>query len=115
MRSHLLRSVRGLQESQEQLQALPEMLGLVCMEGDLRCTSQAGADVYTLELNRQTMQDLARMILPELAQYTDGLTRGEVTIVLEADAVSSMRCTLEGEIGAWIVKVPIAIAVEFTL
>lgn len=99
----------------EQLQALPEMLGLVCMEGDLRCTSQAGADVYTLELNRQTMQDLARMILPELAEYAGSLTRGEVTIVLEADAVSSMRCTLEGEIGAWIVKVPIAIAVEFTL
>lgn len=99
----------------EQLQALPEMLGLVCMEGDLRCTSQAGADVYTLELNRQTMQELARMILPELAEYAGSLTRGEVTIVLEADAVSSMRCTLEGEIGAWIVKVPIAIAVEFTL
>lgn len=97
----------------EKLQALPEMLGWLCMEGEISCVPKDDGFVYTLELDEPAMQELSRMILPELAQYGCNLMEGSAAILLESGAVASMKVSLEGEISAWIAQIPVAVSVEF--
>jgi hypothetical protein len=98
----------------QQLRALPEMLGLVCMEGNITCTRQGNSYVYELELDRQTMQKLAQMILPELGQYSSNLTKGSVTIILENNAVTSMNVSIAGKLNALITQIPVHVSAEFS-
>ena len=97
----------------EQLQALPEMLILVCMEGDVSCTQTGNAYAYALELDQQAIQRLARMILPELGQYSGNLTEGSVRILLEGNAVTSMRVAIGGKIKTLLGNIPVSVAAEF--
>lgn len=97
----------------ENLQVLPEMLGWLCMEGEISCVPKDDGFVYTLELDEPAMQELSRMILPELAQYGCNLTEGSAAILLESGAVASMKVSLRGKISAWIAQIPVAISAEF--
>ena len=97
----------------EQLQALPEMLGWLCMEGDINCRQEGTSYVYTLVLDQQGMEQLTRMILPELAEYGSNLTEGSVTVILENREISSMSIAVEGKISAMIVQIPILVQAEF--
>ena len=98
----------------EQLHNLPEMIGLLCMEGEIRCTPKGNAYIYTLELDEGAMQQLSRMILPELAQYSGNLSEGTVTILLEGETVSTMDISIEGKINALITQIPITVGAIFT-
>lgn len=109
-----LKSSSDSQIDPEKLHALPELLGWMVMEGDIRCTQQGAAYVYTLELNQQAMQDLSKMILPELSQYSSNLTAGNISILLESNAVSSIRLSIEGKISALFAQVPLHIEVAFS-
>jgi len=70
--------------------------------------------VYRLVLDQPAMQELARMILPELAQYGGNLTEGEATIRLENDAITSMKVSIEGKVSALLVQIPVTVGAEFT-
>ena len=109
-----LKSTSNSQIDPEQLQTLPEVLGLMCMEGNLSCTKEGGAYVYRLVLDQPAMQELARMILPELAQYVGNLTEGEATIRLENDAITSMKVSIEGKVSALLIQIPVTVGAEFT-
>ena len=109
-----LKTASNSQLNPEQLQTLPEVLGLMCMEGNLSCTKEGGAYVYRLVLDQPAMQELARMILPELAQYVGNLTEGEATIRLENDAITSMKVSIEGKVSALLVQIPVTVGAEFT-
>lgn len=98
----------------KKLKALPEMVGLLCMEGDIRCTQAGDGYVYTLTLDNAAMQQLSRMILPELAGYGENLTEGMVTILLEEGAVSALEISIEGKINALIVQIPITVSAAFS-
>lgn len=102
------------QINRSQLQALPEMLGWLCMGGDISCTQQGNAYVYSLELDLQAMQQLSQMILPELAQYGSNLTEGSVTILLETGTIRSMEVSIEGKISAQIAQIPITVGATFS-
>ena len=108
-----LKTASNSQIDPEQLQTLPEVLGLMCMEGNLSCTKEGGAYVYRLVLDQPAMQELARMILPELAQYGGNLTDGEATIRLENDAITSMKVSIEGQVRALLVQIPVTVGAEF--
>lgn len=110
-----LKTASNSQLDPEKLQTLPEALGLMCMEGDISCTKDGGAYVYRLILDQPAMQALARMILPELAQYGESLTEGEVSIRLEHNAVTSMKVFIEGKVRALLAQIPVTIDVEFVL
>jgi hypothetical protein len=98
----------------EKLRTLPEMLGWLCMEGEIRCTQSDGAFLYTLALDEQSMQELSRMILPEIRQYGVDLTEGSLCVVLENNAITSMELSIGGKISVLSVKVPASIAAVFT-
>ena len=59
------------------------------------------------------MENLSRMILPELGQYGSSLTGGTVTVILENDEVTSMGVSIGGSINAVILQIPIAVNAEF--
>jgi len=109
-----LKTASNSQLDPDKLKALPEVLGLMCMEGDLSCTKEGSAYVYRLVLDQPAMQELARMILPELAQYVGNLTEGEATIRLENDAITSMKVSIEGKVSALLVQIPVTVGAEFT-
>ena len=108
-----LKTTSNSQIDPEQLQTLPEVLGLMCMEGDISCTRDGRAYVYKLILDQPAMQELTRMILPELAQYGGDLTEGEATIRLENDAITSMKVSIEGKVSALLVQIPVTVGAEF--
>lgn len=107
-----LKTTSNSQLDPEKLQALPEMLGWLCMEGEITCTQNGDTYAYTLELNQASMQELSRMILPELAQYGGDLTQGSVSIILEAGKITSMNVSIKGKINALFTGIPIAVGAE---
>lgn len=114
MRLSDLKTFSDPQIDPEKLQALPQLLGWLCMEGDIRCIQNGNFYEYVLALDQQAMQDLSLMILPELGQYSDNLTAGSVTILLENDEISSMEVSIAGEISVLVVQVPLTVSAAFT-
>ena len=108
-----LKTASNSQLNPEQLQTLPEVLGLMCMEGDLSCTKEGSGYMYRLALEQPAMQELACMILPELAQYGGNLTEGEVSIRLENSEVVAMKVSIEGKVSALLVQIPVTVSAEF--
>lgn len=108
-----LKTTSNSQTEPDKLKALPEVLGLMCMEGDLSCTNESSAYVYRLLLDQPAMQELARMILPELAQYGGNLTEGSVTVILEDRAIASMELSIKGKISTLIAQIPVAVRAIF--
>lgn len=98
----------------EKLQALPEMLGWLFLEGQISCSREGGAYLYELALDQSAMKELSRMILPELTQYGADLTEGKVSIMLDADKITSMGVAIEGKIDALIARIPVTVGAEFT-
>lgn len=108
-----LKTTSNSQLDPDKLKALPEVLGLMCMEGDLSCTKEGSGYVYRLVLDQPAMQELARMILPELAQYGGNLTDGDASIHLENNAITSMRVSIEGKVSALLLQIPVTVGAEF--
>ncbi len=98
----------------EKLQALPEWLFWLFMEGEIACNQRDDGYVYTLELDQAAIGELSRMILPELAQYGGDLTEGKVTVVLDAGNVASMNVSIKGKVKALFMQIPVAAGAEFT-
>lgn len=108
-----MKTASAAQINPEQLQALPEMLGWLCMEGDISCMAEGNAYVYSLELEKEAMQRLVNMILPELSKYGGNLTEGNAGIILEDGAVFSMNVSIAGEISILITQIPITVEASF--
>ena len=108
-----LKTTSSSQLDPDKLKALPEVLGLMCMEGDLSCTKEGSGYMYRLVLDQPALQELACMILPELAQYGGDLTEGEVSIRLENSEVVAMKVSIEGKVSALLVQIPVTVSAEF--
>lgn len=109
-----LKNTSNNQIDPKKLQALPEMLGWLCVEGEITCAQNGDAYVYTLVLDHASMKELSQMILPELVQYSGDLTEGSTSIILEGNRVSSMQVSIKGKINVLIAQIPVAIGAEFT-
>ena len=97
----------------EKLRTLPEMLGWLCMEGDLTCSRNGDSYSYELALDQTSMKELSRMILPELAQYGGDLTEGNVSIILQDNAITSMYVSIKGEMRVLFAQIPVTVGAEF--
>lgn len=96
------------------LQKLPAILGFLCMEGDITCKPDGTRYEYALVLDQAAMQELARMILPELAQYSSNLSEGAVSIHLTDRTVTTMAVSLKGEIPILFTSVPVSVSAVFS-
>lgn len=108
-----LKTASNGQLDPEALQKLPEILGLMCMEGEIRCTADGNGYLYTLELDQVSMQQLTRIILPELTNYSQNLTNGMVSILLEDGNVTAMKVSINGKVPMLFTQVPILVSAVF--
>lgn len=108
-----LKNTSNAQLDPETLQKLPEILGLMCMEGEIRCTPDGDGYLYTLELDQTSMQQLTQMILPELTKYSENLTNGMVSILLVDGSITAMKASIEGKIPMLFTQVPILVSAVF--
>ena len=92
--------------------AVTNFVALLCMEGDISCTGENGRFLYQLRLDRESMEILAQTIMPELVNYALDFTEGNAQIVLEGNAISSVKLEIQGTIDLLISKVPAKIGVE---
>lgn len=67
------------------------------MEGDISCAETSSSYVYRLVLDQHSMQELSRMILPEMTNYAGDLTEGTASIILDGDGVSSIQVSIGGK------------------
>lgn len=94
------------------MKAVINFVTLLCMEGDISCTGENDRFLYQLRLDRESMEILAQTIMPELVNYALDFTEGNAQIVLEENAILSVKLEIQGNIDLLISKVPASIGVE---
>lgn len=97
----------------EEIENLPAMIGVLCMEGEIRCTENAEAFVYTLSLDETSMEKITGMVVPELVNYVMHLTDGVAKVVVEGNHITSIEIAIKGNINILITKFPMEVGIEF--
>ena len=100
-------------QNADEIQALPELLAMMIMEGELSCTEKNGAYVYALVLNEETMSELAHTIMPEMVSYAVSYEKGSIELIVEEDNVSTISVEITGSMNAIFTKVPVSVGIEF--
>ena len=111
-----LSQLKGLTDSRisgKDLQQLPELLMALFTESRITCEHGDTESVYTVTLDQSTIKKITRLILPELADYTDSLTQGTAQLTLADNTVAAMGLSINGSINALITQLPISISAEF--
>ncbi len=103
----------GMEINAADLEALPEILGMLCMEGDISCTENNGVYSYKLILDKDTMKKLVEMLIPSVGIDTISFTKGSTEILLTENQIMQMELLIEGGINAMITEVPMNIGVTF--
>ncbi|MBQ8041298.1 MAG: hypothetical protein IJ274_15770 [Lachnospiraceae bacterium] len=103
----------GMEINSANLEALPEMLGLLCMEGDISCTENNGIYSYKLVLDKDTTKKLVQMLIPGVAADTLNLVKGSTEIILAENQIAQMSLSIEGNINAIITEIPMSVGVVF--
>ena len=67
-----------------------------------------------MTLDADRMQEVAEMIAPEIAEYAVHLSKGDMTLVVLDETLSSMEVSIKGKINAIILEIPVSVAVKFT-
>lgn len=97
-----------------QINELPKVLAYLAMESNIQCIQKENSYVYSMTLDADTMQELAEMIAPEIAESAVRFSNGDVTLVVLDETLSSMEVSIKGKINAFIVEIPASVGVEFT-
>lgn len=103
----------GVEINTADLKALPEMLGILCMEGDISCTENNGVYSYKLVLDKNAMKKLVEMLAPSVSIDTISLTKGSTEILLTENQITQMKLSIEGSINALITEIPMDIETTF--
>ncbi|MBR5128232.1 MAG: hypothetical protein IKU69_07360 [Roseburia sp.] len=103
----------GIQIKPADLEALPEMLGLLCMEGNISCTECNGEYSYKLVLDKDTMKKMVQMLIPGVTADTLNLAKGSAEIILTEKQITQMKLSIEGNINAIITEIPMSVGVVF--
>ena len=95
------------------VQKLPEMIGFLCMEGEITSKEIENAHEYTLLLDEESMQKIAQMVVPELINYVVSFTEGTVVVILEDDTISTIKIEIDGNVHVLFSDVPAVVGIEF--
>ena len=111
-----LSQLKGITDSQingKDLQQLPEMLGTLFTESRISCEHGDAGSIYTVTLDQSTIKKITRLILPELAAYTDSLTQGTAQLTLADKTITRMSISINGSINALLAQLPVSVRAEF--
>ena len=111
-----LSQLKGITDSRinvKDLQQLPEMLGTLFVESRLTCAHEGSESIYTVTLDQSTIKKITRLILPELADYTDSLTQGTAQLILADKTITRMSISIDGSINALLAQLPVSVSAVF--
>ena len=112
--------LRELEKSKTELEnaadidKIPEMISLMCMEGDISCKEDVGGHHYTLQLNKKTMEEISEMVLPNNVDDLLKLSKGNVEIIVNGNKINSIQIGIGGTIQSLFSKYQGQVGVEFT-
>ena len=100
-------------ENADQIENLPEMIAFLCMEGDISCEEEVDGYCYTLKLNKNAMEDIAEMIIPDGVNQLIKLSKGHVEIVINGSKIQSMEIGIAGTLQSLFSKIQSQVGAEF--
>lgn len=100
-------------ENAAEIEHLPDMIALLCMEGEISCTEESDGYLYTLKLNKNTMEEITEMVIPDGIDQFIKLTKGNVEIRLKDNAICSIEIGIAGTVQSLFSKIPSQVGVEF--
>ena len=100
-------------ENADQIENLPEMIAFLCMEGDISCEEEVDGYCYTLKLNKNTMEDITEMIIPDGVNQLIKLSKGHVEIVINGSKIQSMEIGIAGTLQSLFSKIQSQVGAEF--
>ena len=96
-----------------EIENLPEMMALLCMEAEIRCMESQGEYDYTFSLDEEAMQKIAGMVVPEMVNYVMQFTEGAAEVIVVNNQITDIEISIEGNVNMLITKVPMEISVKF--
>lgn len=102
----------GLQNAGE-IKGIPEIAAFLCMEGDISCTKNGTTYVYELELQEDSMEQLAEIIVPEIVNQVISFGNGTITITIEEGQIHSMDINIGGTLSVLFSQIDAEIGAKF--
>lgn len=100
-------------ENAAELEQLPDMIALLCMEGDISCVEEEDGYHYVLKLNKKAMEEITEMIIPESVSQLIKLSKGNVEILVNGSKIRSIEIGIAGTMQSLFSKVQSQVGVEF--
>lgn len=100
-------------EKLQGIENLPEMIGFLCMESEIRSEETSQGHMYTIRLDETSMQKISEMVVPELVDYVIDFSGGNVEILLAEESILSIGISIDGSIRVLFSDVPAEVGVEF--
>ena len=95
--------------------SIMQLAGAFIMEGELSSTEQNDRYIYQLALDEVAMKQLAETIAPEMVSYVVEFEKGNLTLTIEEETLSSVSIGIEGGLQVLISRIPVSIAVDLYL
>lgn len=100
-------------ENAAEIEKLPDMISLLCMEGDISCEEAADGYYYTLKLNKKTMEEITEMIIPSSISQLIKLSKGNVEIVVSGSKIKTIDIGIAGSIQSIFSSMQSQVGIEF--
>lgn len=89
-----------------------ETVEMLCMEENIACEEENGAYVYTLLLDKDSMQKITAKMIPEIVNYAVTFTEGSIQIRIENECIHSIKIGIDGALRFLITELPIEISAK---
>lgn len=94
------------------ISVLLETVEVLCMEGNIACEEENGTYVYTLILDKDSMQKITAKMIPEIVDYAVTFTEGSIQIRIENERIHSIKIGIDGTLRLLIMELPIEISAK---
>ncbi|MBQ2706053.1 MAG: hypothetical protein IJF60_04470 [Agathobacter sp.] len=100
-------------ENTSEIENLPEMIALMCTEGEISCVEENGVFHYKLRLDKRAMRQITESVLPSSIEEMIKLSKGNVEIVVEGNKINSIEIGIAGSIQSLFSKIQSQVGIEF--
>ena len=100
-------------ENAAEIENLPEMIALMCTEGEISCTEEVDGFHYVLKLEKRAMEQIMESVMPSSLEEMIKLSKGNVEIIVEGNKINSIEIGIAGSVQSLFTKIQSRVGVEF--
>lgn len=100
-------------ENAAELENLPELIALMCTEGEISCVEENGVFHYVLKLDKKAMGQIVENAFPSTVGEMIKLSRGNVEIVVDGNKIHSIEIGIAGSVQSLFSKIQSQVGVVF--